>query len=609
MSKPFPFIVTVAFLSGAATALPAVAQERNAEEEPIVVTATRVAQTVDESLASVTVITREDLERTHSQDLLDVLRLQAGVDVSRTGGPGSDTSVFLRGTNSNHVLVLVDGVRASSTTTGAFAWQYLPPSQIERIEIVRGPRAALYGSDAIGGVIQIFTRRAAGPTARVEAGSFGTKSLQAGWGGGEKTRFHINADVRDVEGFSATNEKNTFGFDPDKDGFEQQSLTAGLSTPLSAHAKLDLQAWRSNSETEFDPGAGVSDAVNQTLSARLALEMSERWTQTFSLGNARDDTETKGDFPSKIVTHRTTADWQHDISLAPDSLLTAGLSYVRETGENTDLAAATTVFDDSLHDAAAFAILHQRIGDNDWQFSARRDEHSEFGGHTTGQVAWGRDLGKQWRLTASYGTAFRAPNFNELFHPGFGGFFAGNPELEPERSRSAEIGLRYRASASTQYRVNAFDTRVKDLIEYAGPNFQAINIGEATMRGVEFEYGTVRGPWQGLLNVTLQRTRNEETGEELLRRPERKLSLNLSREVGTGRVGTELFLSSERTDFGSAKLGGYGLVNLYAGYPVAKYLTLEARVENLFDKEYELARGYNTPDRSAYIAVRYAPGK
>lgn len=605
MSTPLSLVVTATLLSG--TALPAAAQEHNVEEEPIVVTATRVAQTVDESLASVTVITREDLERNQSRDLLDVLRLQAGVDISRTGGPGADTSVFLRGTNSNHVLVLVDGVRASSTTTGAFAWHYLPPSQIERIEIVRGPRAALYGSDAIGGVIQIFTRRAAGPTMRAEAGSFGTKALQAGWGGGEKTRFYVNADVRDIEGFSATNEKIAFGFDPDKDGFEQQSLTAGLSTALSDRVKLDLQAWHGDSETEFDQG--VSDAVNQTLSARLAVEMSERWTQTFSLGNARDDIETEGDFPSEILTRRTTVDWQHDISLAPDSLLTAGLSYVQETGESKDLAADASVFDESLHNAAAFAILQQRIGDNDWQFSARRDEHSEFGGHTTGQIAWGRDLGKPWRLTASYGTAFRAPNFNELFHPGFGGFFAGNPELDPERSRTAEIGLRYRASASTQYRVNAFDTQVKDLIEYTGPNLQAVNVGEATMRGVEFEYGTVRGPWQGLLNVTLQRARNEDTGEELLRRPEQKLSLNLGRKAGTGRVGTELFLSSERIDFGDARLGGYGLVNLYAGYPVAKHLTLEGRIENLLDKEYELAHGYNTPDRSAYIAVRYAPGK
>lgn len=601
MSRPFLFFTTAAVLCGTASAL------ANQEQEPIIVTAARVAQTVDESLASVTVITRADLERTQAQDLLDVLRLQAGVDVSRTGGPGSETTVFLRGANSNHVLVLIDGVRASSTTTGAFAWQYLSPAQIERIEIVRGPRATLYGSDAIGGVIQIFTRKPQGATARAEAGSFGTRALQVGWGGGDRTRFYVNADVRDAEGFSSTNANNAFGFDPDKDGFEQQSLTAGFSTPLSERTTLDIRAWRNESETEFDPGR--SDTLNQTLSARLASEMNERWVQTLSLGMARDDTDTKGDFPSKITTRRTTADWQHDLSLGPDSLVVAGLSYVREQGENLDVLAGNEVFDEALHNKAAFVSLQQRFGANDWQFSARYDKHSEFGGHATGQVAWGRDLNKRLRLLASYGTAFRAPNFNELFHPGFFGLFAGNPELDPERSRTAELGLRYRASASTQYRVNLFDTRVTDLIEYSGANSQAINIGEATMRGVELEYATTQGPWQAALNVTFQQTRNEDTGDELLRRPDRKLSLNVSRQLGTGHAGIELFLNSDRTDVGDVRLPGYGLVNLYAAYPIAKDLTLEARIENLLDKEYELARGFNTPERSAYLAIRYAPAR
>lgn len=614
MSKPFQALVAVSLLSNAAPSLAA-----DQEQEPIVVTATRVAQTVDETLAPVTVITREDLERTLAQDVMDVLRLQAGVDLSRNGGPGTTTDLYLRGTESNHVLVLVDGVQARSATLGTFAWQSLPPSQIERIEIVRGPRATLYGSDAIGGVINIFTRKPQGPTARAETGSFGTQSLQAGWGGGEQTRYYINADIRNVDGFSATNRNSSF-FDPDKDGLEQRSLTAGVSTTLSDRATLDVKAWRTESDTEFD--SGTNDAVNQTLSGRLGLEMNEHWSQTVSLGLARDDLETieeyfSSEFITKFLTKRTTADWQHDISLTPDTLVVAGLNYMQEQGENVDVSAASDAYDKSLHNAAAFASLQQRIGANDWQFSARHDKHSEFGGHTTGQIAWGRDVSDEVRVFASYGTAFLAPSLNQLFHPGyFGGFYAGNPNLDPERSRTAELGLRYRVSASTHYRVNAFDTRVKNLIDYAGPNFQQINIGEATMRGLEFEYSTVRGPWLGTLNVTFQQARDEDTGNELVRRPDRKLALNVSRKIGIGRIGSELFLSSKRTDrayvdgeSATVTQPGYGLVNLYAAYPVAKDLSVEARIENLFDKEYELAYGYNTPDRAAYIALRYAPGQ
>jgi vitamin B12 transporter len=208
------------------------------ELNPVVVTATRTSQTADETLASVTVITRDDIERSQSQDLFEVLRTQAGVDVARTGNAGGDISLFLRGTNSNHTLTLIDGVRVSSAATGKFSLTAIDVSQIERIEIVRGPRASLYGSDAIGGVIQIFTRQSTGVRVRAEGGSFGTKKLDFGLGGGDKIKYSLNASLKDIDGYSATNENNVFSFNPDKDSFKAKNISFSLKSPITSCWRL-----------------------------------------------------------------------------------------------------------------------------------------------------------------------------------------------------------------------------------------------------------------------------------------------------------------------------------------------------------------------------------
>lgn len=282
-------------------------------ENEVIVTATRVAETTDESLASVTVIDRATLDRSQPKDMAEVLRMVPGIDIARTGGPGSDTSIFLRGSNSNHVLVLIDGVRASSATTGAFSWQHLQPALIERIEVVRGPRAALYGSDAIGGVIQIFTRKVSSPFVRLEAGSFGTRSLQAGIGGGDRVRFHINAEQRETDGFSAQN-SNGGSYDPDDDGAENISFNAGMNIDVSAATQLSLVIWRSASDVEFD--SGTQESINQTFQTRLIHSVNDLWIQTLTLGHTVDELETRSSSPSAAETRRISFDWQNDIALS-----------------------------------------------------------------------------------------------------------------------------------------------------------------------------------------------------------------------------------------------------------------------------------------------------
>ncbi|MDZ7750583.1 MAG: TonB-dependent receptor [Gammaproteobacteria bacterium] len=604
--QQYPAFLVIAAVPLVAALMPAAVLAEAYTMEPVVVTATRTAVTARESLAPVTVITREDIERSQPQGMLELLRGEAGIDMTRSGGPGQNVSLFMRGTNSDHVLVLIDGVRVSSITTGGFAWQHLSPQQIERIEIVRGPRASLYGSDAIGGVIQIFTRDNDGAHASIGAG--GDRTFQGTVGYGATTGRHgvsLNVAAINTDGFSATNEGIGFGFDPDDDGYRNRSLSARWNADLSDDLALTVAFWRSEGDIEFD--IGTQDSINQSLTASLDTRVNERWGHSLEVGNARDELETDSAFASDIEGERLTASWQHDIVLGERHLLSAGLDYYREEGENVDRIAGVARFDEVITNRAAFAGLQSGLGLHDIQFSVRHDDHSRAGGETTGQVAWGHPLGRDLRVFASYGTAFKAPTLNQLFDPGFFGFFAGNPDLEPERSRSAEVGLRYEPADRPQRRValNLFHTRIDDLIAFEGVNSRAINIDEASIEGLELEYRDRLGPWHLDANLTLQRPRNDDDDSRLLRRPDEKMQLTVGRDIlGQGHLQAEVLLVGDREDF-NTRLPGYGLVNVSGDYRLSHELHLRARIDNLLDKDYEMASGFNTQDRRLMVTLEY----
>jgi vitamin B12 transporter len=576
------------------------AQSNAVRTEPIVVTAVRSPQTADAVLASVTVITRNDIERRQPQDIADLLRTQAGIDITRSGGPGGDIALFMRGTNSNHTLVLIDGVRVASSNTGTFDWRNLALAQIERIEIVRGPRASLYGSDAIGGVIQIFTRRPHGTEVALGAGSRDTQRADVAWGGDGVTRAFATASHFDTEGFSSQNEHGS-SFDPDNDGERVQSLSAGLNASPRSDTHLSIIGRQSRGSAQFD--IGESDLANESLNARIVHATTDAWTQTLSLGLFHDALVTRSAFPSDIRTQRRTLDWQNDIALDPGSTATFGLAYAGESGTNVDPSIATTLFDREQHSRAAFALWQQQFGSADVELAGRYDDYSSFGGHGTWSAAYGWIPWGDARAWASYGTGFRAPSLNDLFHPGFGGFFAGNPNLQPERSRSAELGLRQRGRAG-DFAASLFATRIDDLIAFEGPMSQAINVDKASVRGAELEHSYKGEHWYLATAITLQRARNETTDTPLLRRPNRKISLLVERELSRGAVGAELVAASKRRDIGG-DVAGYGIVNLAAHYALRRFLSLEARLENAFDKQYQLIDGFNTPGRSVFVTLRY----
>ena len=594
------------------------AHAQDAAMQPTVeVTASRMADTADASLADISVITRMQIDASHAADVLEVLRLQAGVDIVRTGGVGTQTNVFLRGTNSNHVLVLIDGVRAASANTGAFAWENLPLDAIERIEIVRGPRASYWGSDAIGGVIQIFTRRLAGPRLAARFGSYRDNGGSAGYGvRGDNGGFGVQVGARHVGGFSATNPGICSGpddpyciFNPDDNGTQYHGGTLNADYRFGTQT-VSLNAWRSQGTQSFDNGAsdGTSHTLDQAIGVALEGDLGNTWHQRLSAGTAREDIDTPA-FASAFRSTRKQAAWTNDVTVSATQHLVAGVDAAHERGVSIDASGFGAPYAQSRDNTGVFAGWRAAGTAFDGELAVRHDHNSAFGNAFSGSAAGGWKFDDAWRLTASFGTAFRAPDLNELFSPGYGGYYAGNPDLKPERSRTAEIGADWRPDAANRFAIHAFSTRVHGLIDFSGGNtYQAINIARAAIDGVELTHSWHAGDWSLHDNFTWQNPRDADTGAQLLRRPRQKFGAVLDRQFGErASVGLELFANGRREDVGGVRLGGYTQVNLRADWHLNSAWRLGARLENAFDRDYELAHGYDTPGRSAYLTVDWQP--
>jgi vitamin B12 transporter len=600
-------------------AVSAVAAAGQLDRQPeVTVTASRVVQTIDSVLADVSVITRADIEASAARDVLEILRMQSGIDLYRTGGAGSQTSLFLRGSNANHVLVLLDGVRIASLNTGAFAFEQLPIDAIERIEIVRGPRASYWGSDAIGGVIQVFTRRLHGSRVAFGYGSHGDAHGSAGFGhwNGAGDGLSVQVGLRHVDGYSSTNPNLCNGpddpycsYNPDDNPYRNANLAA-----RGAHAfgsqQLSATLLRSDSRSSFDQDfatQGHSDVLEQAIGVNLEGPLGAGWEHRLSVGDAREDLLTPA-YVTHNTSRRRTLGWQHRIQLDARQAVVAGIDLLRERGASRDSTSGIANYADTRTNRALYAGWQGRFGRFDGELSARRDDNSEFGGASTGSIAFGWRFGPRVRVWTSYGRGFRSPTLNEQFSPGFGGFFAGNPDLDPERSRSAELGIDFEAATDQHFALDAYQTRVHDLIAFTGEQNRAQNVANARIDGVEANWDGVFGAWRGRAALTWQNPRDADNDTPLLRRPKRKFSTSLERSFGSRmRAGIEVLASGRRQDIADVELPGYLLVNLRGSAQLTPDWRLDLRVENLADRAYELARGFNTPGRSAYVDLVWEP--
>ena len=576
------------------------------------ITATRTAQKVKDSLASVTVITRQDIERQQANSLQDLLTGVAGVSITNTGGSGKVTSLFLRGTESDHVLVLIDGIKVGSATAGTTAFQDIPVDQIDHIEIVRGPRSSLYGSEAIGGVIQIFTRKGGGaftPYFSLGAGSYQTYSGSAGVsGGGKHGWYSINASGIDTQGFNACNgtlSSGCYTIEPDKDGYNNLSGSLRAGYQFDSGLKLDAHALRTTGKTEFDGSyTNESKTAQNIIGTTLQYSPLELWQLNLALGRSQDKSDSfkDGTFKSRFNTTRDSLSWQNDLSLAEHQLLSLGFDYLDDKIESSTAYTVT-----SRDNKGLFAQYQGTFSKYDLQFSLRQDNNQQFGKYTTGGAGLGYALSKTLRLTATYGTAYKAPSFNELYYPSY-----GNANLRPEESSSFELGLKGLTDWG-QWSLNAYETRIDNMIGYDSVTYASVNINQARIRGIEAVLSAQFDNWTLNTNLTLldpeNRTVSTTAGAVLPRRSKQSLHIDLDRKFVHYSYGTTLRVEGTRYDDLANKheLASYGIIDLRAEYSLAKDWQLQARIENLLDKNYETAALYNQPGRSLYVTLRYQP--
>ena len=604
--------VSLAF-AATLTAIPAFAEGQATDLDGVVVTASRTARTQDATLAAITVIDREEIQRLQPASLQELLRKVPGVSVANNGGAGKESSLFLRGTESDHVLVLVDGVKVGSATTGKAALQDIPVEQIERIEVVRGPFSSLYGSEAIGGVIQIFTRRpqvAFSPNFSVGKGSEGTWKATAGLEGrGDAGWYAINLAHDTTDGFNAcVSPTGCFGYDPDRDGYTNNSVSVQGGRAFGDGWNVDLRALRAEGENEYDGSrfaGNEAKTVQQTGGARVRYRASDNATFTLNLGQSEDKGRqfNNGEFYSLFRTDRDQGGLQGDFTLGGGTL-TTGLDWVRDEVDST-----TPYVVESRISRAAFAQWQQAFGAHSLQASVRRDDNSQFGGKTTGSALWGWDFTEALRLTASYGTAFKAPTFNELYFP-----FYGNPALTPETSRSAELGLRGQHGWG-EWTLNAFRTSVDDLIgTYCSPTWEcyAINVDEAHIEGVELGASTQLAGWDLSGSAAWTDPRNRSVGDDhdniLPRRARKTARLDADRSFGSFNVGASFTGAGERYDdvANTRILKTYATTDLRAGYAFNPAWRVNLSLNNVFDKRYETAADYAQRGRSWMLTLRYA---
>lgn len=612
--KPIAALLLLAGSAQAATSL-----------DTVVVTATRQESRVAEVLADVTVIEREEIERSGQDTVTELLARQPGIQTASNGGPGTVTSFYVRGANSNQTKILIDGIAINSADLSGSPLRYIGLADVERIEILRGPAATLYGADALGGVIHIVTRRGA-PGLRVDGfvgyGSHDTREAGAGVSGGdERWRFRLEANQRTSDGFSA--QRHASNRDADKDAYRNSGGAASLSfTPAAGHEIGG--SWRRNEgvvhyDSGNQPATGNYDDRSRFRNEQWQVfshnRLTDFWTSRLQYGEAEDRQKSyywdawAWPVALETITRQNTRNkqlsWQNDIALPLGKALLAVERQRQEITPDTGYARRPEVDNDSV--LAGWTASH---GDHSWQLNARRDDHSEFGGETTWGAAYGYRINRQLRLHASYGTAFKAPSVYQLYMTSPWG--NGNPNLKPETSRNREAGLTWDNGV---HNVSAtyYNNRVKNLIDWVSDPITWIgtydNVSKARLEGVTLTYGGQFGDWKLNASYDWLHAENTDTDRELGRRARHKAMLALSRVWGPFSAGLEVQGVGRRYDTNNetGRMSGYGLVNLTAGYRINNELSLEARVNNVLDKSYETVRGYNTPGANAFLTLRYSP--
>lgn len=597
-----------------------------ADLDPVVVTATRQATPLSQLMADVTVIDAVQIQQLGQGTITDLLARQPGIQTASYGGQGAATSFFVRGANSNQLKVLVDGVAINSVDPSGSALRYLNLADVQRIEILRGPAATLYGADALAGVIQIFTRPAqAGfsASAQAGAGSQGTRKTGLDLGGGNGPwRWRLGGSHQYTDGISA--QPQARNRDADDDSYRNNSVSAGLTFTPDSTAQYAASFRQARGLTEYDSGEFTADGdynnrqsfQNEQWQLHARHRIGARWSSTVQLGGARDwqkdwSFNAWGYPPAEVIGAITTRNrelsWQNDVDLGRWGSAVLGMEADQQrVGPVSGYTREPAMENRSL--LAGWGGKHGRL---QWQLSARSDDHQQYGRHNTGAATLGWELGAGWRAHASYGSAFKAPGVDQLYLDNPAWSLTGNPDLAPETARNRELGLRWNTAQQT-LALTWYLNRVDNLIEWVSDPVTWAgtyrNVSTARLEGLTAQWQGNFGAFSPSLSYDWLDAENLDSGFALGRRARHKAAAALEWQGDKLRLGGEVVAMGARWDYSNqtGHLPGYGLLNLSAAYDLRPDLQLQARLDNALDREYQTAGGFATVGRSVFFNLRWS---
>ncbi|CAM8348160.1 BtuB Outer membrane cobalamin receptor protein [Candidatus Methylopumilus universalis] len=604
----------------------------------VFVTATRTPISKNNVIADVTTISSEDIERAGSSSLPELLQRQPGIEISNLGGPGKVSTIGIRGTSSTHSIVLVDGIRLSAATTGFSAIEHIPLSQIEKIEIVRGPASSLYGQDAIGGVIQIFTKKGVDgfkPYVDIGYGSYNTSNFKSGVrAGNNQTTYAINFAAMNSDGFSAfvpnpANAANSINLD--KDGYKNYSLSSSLSHKINQDYEIDLQYFLSKGKNQFDNrfanfspsfhGNYRNEIKLETYAMNIKGQINKAWQSSIKLSQSTDkylDLQKLNNFTFEDDAnlkdlYKTTQDqlsWQNNVAL-PRGSITLLYDFLKQRIKTTDVYEKTQRTNHGV--MVGYSLIEDK---HNFQSNFRKDFNSVYEDAVTGNIGYAYSIDPNWTIASSYGTAFVSPSFNFLYSLA-DSFALGNPNLKPEKSKNIEGSIRYKDDSGSMS-LTMFQNKIDDFIIYtapaeAGSRTSTQNLNKAEIQGLTISGDQFFGHFQIKGSATGQSAKNEDTDKYLPRRASLIGNINLNYYIGNWNIGVEETFSGKRFDDKEniVNLSGYALTNIVADYKINDKLKLNLRLNNVLDKDYSLAAEgrsgfkYQTPGRSLFANLRY----
>ena len=572
----------------------------------VVISASRTEQRIQDALPATTLITRADIDRAQAVDLPSLIRNVTGIEIVQNGGVGTVSSAFIRGAESRHTLVLVDGVPINNLNFSAAALEHIPLVNVERIEVVRGNVSSLYGSNALGGVIQIFTRDAGTSpwtSLTAQVGSRGLVDVSGSTGVKKESGLALTASAQTLHfrGFNAINQKELPGTNPDRDGYSRRVLSAGVSQDLSQLGRIGLKLSESKGVTEYDSQFGPA---TQTDKSNFALTNASLYGQ-FKLASDLQLDANMGQTSDSLDASVTAYPYRIKSSSQNSSL---GLTWRALQGHIVTAGYETTtqrLDSDTVYKKTERTLNASRLGylinqgDHQLQINLRQDDYSDFGMATTGLFGYGYRLTPTVRVSANTSTGFMAPTFNDLYYP-----YGGNPALRPEHLRSNEIAAQY-ASGAHDLRVTYFDNQFTDLIGN-NSSYVRTNIAKAQNKGVELIYIGKFASSTINAGFTSQDPLNSITQKQLDRRAKILANFGLNQDLGAWSVGAQTRYSSERPDAAQTKtLGAYFVSDLTASYQWSRDLKLNGRINNVFDRKFETAYGYNQVRRGVFAGLNW----